>query len=126
MANLKMCLCEGRHEIPDAIDGAIFRSEISDVTNVALLEEQAFSRLWGAAYQHHVAGEAGFLVAPLEGDPGDEYNLMLSNKLHIDLYVTGLTVALIAVLNVCHRAGVAVTLRHFDRATGGYYPQEAV
>lgn len=42
---------------------------------------------------------------------------------YLDLYVTGLTPALIAVLNVCHRNGIMVTLYHFNRETGNYFPQ---
>lgn len=41
----------------------------------------------------------------------------------LNLYVTGLTVALIACLNACRSLGIAVTLYHFDRASGTYYPQ---
>jgi len=42
----------------------------------------------------------------------------------LDLYVTGLTVALIAVFNAARELGVTVTLWHFDRETGDYYKQE--
>lgn len=41
----------------------------------------------------------------------------------LDLYVTGLTPALIAVLNVCRRNDIMVTLYHFNRETGDYFPQ---
>lgn len=43
-------------------------------------------------------------------------------RLH--LYVTGLTVALITVLNVARELGIKVTLWHFNRETGKYYSQE--
>lgn len=33
----------------------------------------------------------------------------------LDLYVTGLTVALISVLNACRQLGIVVTLYHYDR-----------
>ena len=42
----------------------------------------------------------------------------------ITLYVTGLTVALISVLNVCRDFNITVTLMHYDRESGGYYKQE--
>ena len=41
----------------------------------------------------------------------------------LDLYVTGLTVALVTVINHCHRAGIRLTLWHYDRDSGSYYPQ---
>ena len=40
----------------------------------------------------------------------------------IDLYVTGLTVALIAAINVINPR-IKVVLYHFNRDTGEYYPQ---
>ena len=42
----------------------------------------------------------------------------------LNLYVTGLTVALIATLNACKGLGISVTLYHYDRESGEYYPQE--
>lgn len=45
---------------------------------------------------------------------------------HIDLlnlYVTGLTVALIATINACKRLGIVVVLYHYDRDTGRYCRQ---
>lgn len=44
----------------------------------------------------------------------------------LDLYVTGLTVALISVLNACHKLGIVVTLYHYDREEGNYYPQQVL
>ena len=41
----------------------------------------------------------------------------------LDLYVTGLTVALVTVINHCHQEGICLTLYHFDRDSGSYYPQ---
>ena len=88
---VSMALCEGRHEIPEAIDGSIFGNEL-DPLAVRDLEEEAKNKLEGV------------------------------HKL--DLYVTGLTVALIAALNACRELNIKVTLYHFDRQTGTYYPQE--
>lgn len=42
----------------------------------------------------------------------------------LNLYVTGLTVALVAVLNACRTLDIDVTLYHFDRISGTYYPQK--
>lgn len=42
----------------------------------------------------------------------------------LNLYVTGLTVALVAVLNACRTLGINVTLYHFDRTSNTYYSQE--
>ena len=42
----------------------------------------------------------------------------------LKVYVTGLTVALVEVINICHEKGVRLTLMHFDREKGTYFPQE--
>lgn len=42
----------------------------------------------------------------------------------LTVYVTGLTAALVEVINICHTKGVALTLMHFNRDTGTYFPQE--
>lgn len=83
-----MSLCEGRHEIPQAIDGSIFGTEL-DLTG---MEREAAEQLRGV--------------------------------FTLNLYVTGLTVALIAVLNVCREQKIKVTLYHYNRETEKYYPQE--
>lgn len=87
----KMALCEGRHEIPEAVDGAIFPQQLNPL-DLEGMRSTATVKLAGV--------EA------------------------LNLYVTGLTVALVEVINLCHANGVALTLLHFDRETGKYYPQE--
>ena len=94
---LSMALCQGRHSIPQATDGSIFGNEV-DPLDVQGLEKTAFSVL--SAYN----AEADFVV--------------------LDLYVTGLTVALIAVVNVCQQLNIVLRLKHFNRETGEYYTQE--
>ena len=42
------------------------------------------------------------------------------------LYVTGLTVALVAVMNACKMLGVRIMLMHYNKDTGKYYPQEVL
>ena len=45
---------------------------------------------------------------------------------HIDLYVTGLTMALVSVMNAAKKHEMEITLYHFDRETGKYFPQEVL
>lgn len=44
----------------------------------------------------------------------------------LNLFVTGLTVALIAALNAAKKLNVKVVLFHFDRNSGNYFPQEVI
>ena len=88
-----LALCKGRHEIPQAIDGSIFETEVNPL-DVAGLEATAKAKLADLDIKH------------------------------LKLYVTGLSVALIAALNAARELGIDVTLYHFDRETGSYYSQE--
>lgn len=101
---LNMGLCEGRHNIPQVTDGYIFPLEVNP-TNVQKLTETAFNKL--------------------------EDFYFSTDKLHLNLYVTGLTVALISVLNACRLLDpklldLEITLYHYDRDTNSYYPQEVI
>jgi len=44
----------------------------------------------------------------------------------LTVYVTGLTAALVEVINICHSKGARLTLMHFDRNTATYFPQEVL
>lgn len=109
---LNLAVCEGRHVIEPATDGAIFGKSIPDdmLVNPKRLESRAFNALWNKCFHRH------WLVPT---DDGDE----IPKFLNLNLYVTGLTVAVIAILNVCRCEGITVTLWHYDRNTGKYYPQ---
>lgn len=124
MSELNIALCEGRHSIPGAVDGSIFGNTIANVTKTKQLEQAAFNGLWYAAHRHYCNGEAGFLYTDPDWDGADMEPLCIVRGLHVNLYVTGLTVALIAALNACRDNGVTVTLWHFDRESGEYYPQD--
>lgn len=90
-----MALCKGRHEIPQAEDGAIFDNTINPL-DVEGLQAEAESKL-------------------------RELDIK-----SLDLYVTGLSVALVAVINSCHKLGIVVTLYHYDREEDNYYPQQVL
>ncbi len=115
---IKLGLCKGRHDIPQAEDGFVFES-ISDPTDTKALEKRAFMSLWNVCYRSN----KGLMIDP-EWDGCDMTPLIFNGMLHLNLYVTGLTVALIAVLNVCRREGITVTLWHYNSADGSYYPQQ--
>lgn len=42
----------------------------------------------------------------------------------LDLYVTGLTVALVEVIKYCNRNSIYLTLWHYNAETGEYFPQK--
>lgn len=90
--SVSMTLCEGRHAIPQAIDGAIFGNELDPLATTEL-EAEAYNKL-------------------------KEMEIKTLN-----LYVTGLTVALVSVINACRKLNIKLTLWHYDRNTNGYYPQ---
>lgn len=128
MNKLYMALCEGRHSIPDAVDGAIFPATIEDVTDVRGLEVAAEAAIARAALAHYRAGESQYLptakyAQAVEG-MGRFPRVDAAPGFGLVLYVTGLTVATVAVINVCIRVGISLTLMHYNRDTGSYYPQD--
>lgn len=42
---------------------------------------------------------------------------------YLTVYVTGMTPALVAVINACSQLGVTLTLMHYNNQTGKYVPQ---
>lgn len=117
---ITMGLCIGRHEIKE-VSSYIFREDIKDPTNLVELERLAFRSIWDECME---VGALQPIPEMWEADwyGEDAYTILPGTKL--DLYVTGLTVALIAALNVAKEQQIKVTLYHFDRESGGYYPQE--
>lgn len=53
-------------------------------------------------------------------------NLLHLGVKHLNLYVTWLPVALIAVLNAAKKLDISVTLYHYDRETNTYYTQDVL
>lgn len=108
---LNAALCVGRHEMPEHVNTALFGS-ICNPTNTGLLDTMAQHNLYEAC---------------ASADLLDMYGNVPSN-LHVNLYVTGLTVALIAAINAIKTTCPEgqVTLYHFNRDTGDYFPQEVL
>ena len=48
----------------------------------------------------------------------------VSGYTSVDLYVTGLTVVTAAVIHICYQENIGLTLYHYDRESGDYYPQK--
>ena len=124
---LYMALCEGRHDIPQATDGAISPAVIPDVTDARGLEVAAEAAIARAALAHYRAGESQCLptakYAQAVEDMGRFPRVDAAPGFGLVLYVTGLTVATVAVINVCLHVGISLTLMHFNQANGNYYPQ---
>lgn len=88
-------LCKGRHPLP--VEDFIYENEITDPTDVLGLTMSAMK----------------FFKA----DPDFEKSAF------VEIYVTGLTVALIAAINAAHMLNKSVTLYHYDVTSGEYYAQ---
>lgn len=92
---ISLGLCQGRHSIP-RVQNYIFTQEVKPL-DIDGLTRQAVITL---------------------------YNLKKQGITTINLYVTGLTVALVAVINAAITHGITLILWHYDRESGNYYPQE--
>lgn len=93
-----MILCESRHDIPMVQSKPIF-PKIVDPTNLKALERIARESLYAGVHY--------------------------TDKLEkLTVYVTGLTVATVTVINIALRDGIELVLRHYNSDTGGYYDQK--
>lgn len=90
-------VCQGRHEMP--CDMFVFDTVIEDPTNTLKLESDA-EKFFDANFQNVESGDT------------------------IEIYVTGLTVALIAILKVAVKRFERVNLKHFDMKSASYYTQK--
>ena len=93
--NIKVLgLCAGRHELPADVEGYIF-DKIEDVTDLKAINAQVHLSLKN-----------------------------IPNNTLLRVYVTGLSVALVAVINYCTRNLIPLELMHFNYTTGEYYCQD--
>lgn len=100
---IKIGLCEGRHDIPN-VSKYIFpcgvigeKIKVTDARGLEMYARTSIDRL----------------IRGIDG------------VVHLELYVTGLTVALIAALNAANYLGeIKVTLRHYNIETKKYFIQE--
>lgn len=72
-------------------------------------------------------------IFPHHVDPTDlkRLNKEMENRFtkvpyRLDVYVTGLTVALVTVINYCFKHNVWLVLWHYNSDTGSYYPQSVL
>lgn len=108
---LNLGLAENRHKIQGATDGFVFTKWVPHSDHiVAMLNDKAYRKIF------KISSEKGFI----DND---------TNKIkdvHINLYVTGLTVALISVLNVMSKENVTITLWHWNKYSQDYYKQDII
>lgn len=91
-----LALCEGRHEMPEEVEGSIFPNTI-DPTDILKIKVIAKRKLDKAVKEEGIK----FLV----------------------LYVTGLSVALVECINWCAQNDVHLKLMHYNKVTDSYYGQ---
>lgn len=89
-------LINNRYEIEN-VKSYIF-SSIEDVTDVVSIQAQA------DAWVHN--------------------HMFMNMDYHLNLYVTGLSIALVAVINACLKNKYSITLYHYNRETREYFPQD--
>jgi hypothetical protein len=111
-------LIKGRHDLP--VDNFIFVGPIS-LTDVVQLEREAHRSLVNIAYD---LGVQEWDQIPSEYYGIDEVVYDFPRNKKVVIYVTGLTVALIAVLNVLKSYNAEVTIMHYNAEDSSYYPQK--
>lgn len=106
MEKVVVGLIKRRHEMP--VSSYIFEDEIKDMFNYHEIRK-------------HISD---FIYNEVGVDFNQDY-IISSNKGQKSLivYVTGLTSVACELVDACNKAGVLLTLMHYDRETGQYHPQ---
>lgn len=91
----KLATVSGRHKMP--VEDAFFINQVSDVTNVDLLDEKINQKL-------------------------DQLKVKADDQLVV--YVSGLTVVTTAIIAVCIQRHIHLTLMHFDAEAKEYFAQD--
>ena len=85
------------------------------------------------AGRHTIDGIQGYIFEEIKDvtDVGTLFNEAYTNLKELEngklcLYVTGLTIALIEVLNACKFLNIKVELYHFNRETNSYFKQNVI
>ena len=99
---INLAVCEGRHDMPSNVTRAIFPQRLPDIKNTLALEDWALGSLFRQVKEEGCTFKTCYL----------------------NVYVTGLTVAVVAIINICHEYGISVSLWHHDRETGEYFEQK--
>jgi len=116
MKQVKLGLVAGRHEMP--VEEYVF-DIVSDPLNTNDLYTTAYIKLYKLFSKEYKTS----IVTNTDGV--DEYSPK-KYRGHVDLYVSGLTTALIAVINAANVLDIHITLWHYDRDSEEYYPQEII
>ena len=80
--------------------------------------------------RHNIPGVEGHIYPRVVKDPTDLVGLaftahkVLKDCTELDLYVTGLSVALTTVIRYCAEHDIPLTLYHYDARTREYYHQQ--
>lgn len=106
METVVVGLIKGRHEMP--VSSYIFEEEIKDMFDY-----------------HEIRKHISNFIHSKVGVDFNRGDIIYSNKGQKSLivYVTGLTSVACELVDVCNKAGVLLTLMHYDRSTGSYRPQ---
>ena len=123
---LNFSLIDSRHEIPMANNGAILSQ--TDINRALaylnkgkatlfahILETAAFNRTF------NICKANGLTWVDSEWDGDDMTPEYLPKELIINLYVTGFTPALIAVINMCKYNGITLNTWHYNKDSGDYF-----
>ena len=102
MKKIVVELIKGRHDFNN-IEGYIFNKEIRNVKNMYYMQLSIKKAIDALMKRHDIR----------------EYR-----DIELDVYVTGLTVALVEVINFCSLYGIKLVLYHYDKYTKDYYTQD--
>lgn len=123
---LNFSLIESRHDIPMANDGAILSQ--SDIDRALMYLNKGKTTLF-AHILETAAFNRVFTICKANGltwtdpwwDGDDMIPEYLPKSIIINLYVTGFTPALVAIINMCKGENITLNTWHYNKNNGEYF-----
>lgn len=126
ITTLNFSLIDSRHDIPMANNGAILSQ--SDIDRALMYLNKGKTMLFAhiletAAFNHvfAICKANGLTWTDSEWDGDDMTPEYLPKSIIINLYVTGFTPALVAVINMCKGENITLNTWHYNKDNGEYF-----
>lgn len=122
-------LCAGRHDMPvkefifpQVVDPTDFE-RMRSIAKDFILSRVGVRASVNGPHDNYVGVDPDYECCGGINDYDIDYMQFWDGEHPLVVYVTGLTACVAAVISVCVRCGVDLTLMHYNRETGEYLPQ---
>lgn len=114
MRSLTVGLIKGQNEIPNSVERYIFEEGIKDIFDYESIRNHI---------RRFIKNEVEVYFRIVRDDDDSILEYSYSGKRSLTVYVTGFKPIVCELVDLCNKYGVFLTLVHYNRDTGTWYPQ---